>query len=333
MLVLMAVSCEPGRTKAYSEDLRWKMVWQSEGLGLSNRAVAKRLCVDPSTVSRTVGLFHATGSVSKRPYPKERAARTLTEPCKLLILHVIMQKPGILLSEIQKEIEEVLWVQVSLSAICKFIHQSGFTRQRLRNVATQQDPFEREQFISDVSVYDPEMLVFIDETGADRRNTLRKYGYSMRGKPAVNHSFLVRGERISAIACISLKGLLDVKTVRGTSNGDIFYDFIQENLLSHLMPFNGTNAHSVVILDNCAIHHTAEVKSLLKGVGVLVHFLPPYSPDFNPIEEAFSKVKSDLKTHLDDSMTDVETLLLTSFTSITSQDCHGWIAHPGIYNL
>ena len=60
--------------------------------------------------------------------------------------------------------------------------------------------------------YSPEMFVFVDETGADRRNTLRKYGYSMRGRPALNHSFLIRGERISAI---SIHGLLDVKSVKG----------------------------------------------------------------------------------------------------------------------
>ena len=131
--------------------------------------------------------------------------------------------------------------------------------------------------------------MFIDETGADRRDTLRKYRYSLRGRPALNHSFLTRGERISAIACISLHGLLDIKTVRGTSSGDTFYDFVQENLLPHLMPFDGTNPHSVVVLDNCAIHHMAEVKSMLEEIGVLVHFLPPYSPDFNPIEEAFPK--------------------------------------------
>ena len=144
----------------------------------------------------------------------------------------------------------------------------------------------------------------------------------MRGRPAINHSFLIRGERISAIACISLHGLLDVKTVRGTSNGDTFYDFVQENLLPHLMPFDEINPHSVVVLDNCAIHHIAEVKSMLEGIGVLVHFLPPYSPDFNPIEEAFSKVKSDLQSQLLESngTADVETQLLTSFSP---QDCHG----------
>ena len=184
----------------------------------------------------------------------------------------------------------------------------------------------------DVSLYDVDMFVFVDETGADRRNSLRKFGYSLRGKPATDHSLLVRGERISAIACISVNGLLDVKTVRGTCTGDTFYDFIHTHLMPHLMPFNGVNPHSVVVLDNCAIHHVAEVKDMLEEVGVLVHYLPPYSPDFNPIEEAFSKVKYEVRTQDDESTNDIETLLLSCFTSITTEDCCGWIEHSGIYN-
>ena len=88
--------------------------------------------------------------------------------------------------------------------------------------ATQRDEFLRKQFISDVSVYNPDMLVFIDETGADRRNLLRSHGYSIRGKPLRNHTLLVRGEHVSAIACISTAGLSDVKTAKGNTDGDIF---------------------------------------------------------------------------------------------------------------
>ncbi len=97
------------------------------------------------------------------------------------------------------------------------------------------------------------------------------------------------------------------------------------------MPFNGVNPHSVVVLDNCSIHHIEEVHTMLEEVGVMVLFLPPYSPDLNPNEEAFSKVKTNLKIS-NDADFDAETLLLNSFASITPNDCHGWISHPGIYN-
>ena len=100
------------------------------------------------------------------------------------------------------------------------------------------------------------------------------------------------------------------------------------------MPFNGSNPHSVVIMDNCSIHHTMNIVESIQEVGALVHFLPPYSPDFQPIEETFSKVKTELKLleeGTDDFGGDVEQLLLASFLSVTPHDCCAWIEHSGIY--
>ena len=227
------------------------------------------MCVDKSTVSRTLNLFRTTGSVAKKLYPEGKAFCKLTSPAQLLILHLVLEKPGIFLREIRDELVSVLEIEVTESAICKFLHKSGFTYQRLQVTALQQDEFLRQQFISEVSVYSPEMLVFIDETGTDRRGLVRKRGYSMRGKPLRNHTLLVRGERVSAIACISMAGLLDVKTLTGSSNGDTFYTFVHNNLLQHLIPYNGINPHSVVIMDNCSIHHIPEVVKAIQDVGVL----------------------------------------------------------------
>ena len=74
------------------------------------------------------------------------------------------------------------------------------------------------------------------------------------------------------------------------------------------------------------------VVASLRDVGVMVHFLPPYSPDLNPIEEAFSKVKSQLKS-LEPHIDDTEAAVLASFATITAQDCRSWIAHSGVYNI
>ena len=72
----------------------------------------------------------------------------------------------------------MLEIDVNESVICKFVQTSRFTHQKLKVVAVQQDAFLRQQFMAEVTVYHPEMLVFIDETGADNRNLVRKYGYS-----------------------------------------------------------------------------------------------------------------------------------------------------------
>ena len=104
-------------------------------------------------------------------------------------------------------------------------------------------------------------------------------------------------------------------------------------LLPNLQPFNGINAHSVVIMDNCSIHYVPNIVTMIEEVGAIVHILPPYSPDLNPIEESFSKVKNEIKS-LERTMdtSDTETIMLAAFSSISPSDCQGWISHCDIYS-
>ena len=116
----------------------------------------------------------------------------------------------------------------------------------------------------------------------------------------------------------------------------MYFSTIQRLLVPRIMPFNVTNPHSVIVLDNASIDHVDEVVELLHSLGALVLFLPPYSPDFNLIEEAFSKVKFLIKDHeLDVEMQTMDTqeIILTAFSKITSEDCQQWITHCGIYNM
>ena len=147
------MSCEPRRASAYIKDLRFRMIWQKEALGLTYSQIADNLGVDKSTVQRTVTLFESTGSLKKRPYPKEKVRRKLPSLAELFILDLVVQNPGIYLHEIQCELEQFLLIDVSVSTICKCLHKNGFTRQRLRMVALQRDRQLRHQFALDISVY------------------------------------------------------------------------------------------------------------------------------------------------------------------------------------
>ena len=159
-------------------------------------------------------------------------------------------------------------------------------------VAKQRDDYERAMFATEMSVYDPDMLIFLDETGCDRSNLLHCHAYSFRGKPAVSHKLLVRGRHLNAIAFMSSSGIINFHIEDGPVDSDQFYYCVQRYLLPHLMPFDGSNPHSVVIMDNASIHHVDELVQMIQGVGAMIIFLPPYSPDYNSIEEAFSKVKT-----------------------------------------
>ena len=134
---------------------------------------------------------------------------------------------------------------------------------------------------------------------------------------------------------MSSAGLLDAGIVIGGTDGDAFHSVIQKHLLPHLMPFNGVNPHSVVFLDNCAIHHIQEVTAMIEEVGAIIHFLPPYSPDLMSIEGLFSKVKKtmrSLESDMEAEHMDIDTLMLAAFASVTQEECIGWIHESGIYN-
>ena len=95
------------------------------------------------------------------------------------------------------------------------------------------------------------------------------------------------------------------------------------------MTFNGVHPHSVLVMDNCSIHCANSVVQMVYEVGALVHFLPPYSPDYNPIEEAFSKVKGQLKAMDIDYPED---FVMAAFATIAAENCQQWIRNAGIYN-
>ena len=237
----MATSCESGRTQAYSPDLRWRMVYQALVLSKSSREIAQNLNVDQSTVSRTVKLFHQQGDVAKKNYPGNDGTRKLTGIDQLIVLELVLDRPGIYLHELQQELVEETGTEVDPSTICRFLSKSGFTRQKMALAAKQRCELMRALYILDMSIYQghPELLVFVDETGADRRDCLRRRAYSMRGRPAASSKFTFRGDRVNAVCGISVHGLLDFYTTTGTVDSERFLHFIEHALVPHLQPFNG----------------------------------------------------------------------------------------------
>ena len=335
MSTSLAYSCEPGRRKAYQVDLRWRMVWQRLVQGFSLQVVACNLSVDPSTVQRVCKKFELVGTVEKKKYIcSNHPLKKLTKPVQFVLLHLVLRRPGIYLTEIQQELFVQLGLKVSAALICNFLKKSNFTRKKMQLIAAQRDEDVRSTFVIDVTIYVRRLIVFIDETGCDRRNAIQRYAYGLRGKPVRCQKLLVRGEHISAIAAMSVEGLLEVKIVRGGVTGEIFDEFVNKQLLFHLMSFNGSNPNSIVIMDNCSIHHTESVAQSFDDIGVIVHYLPPYSPDYNPIELLFSKVKYLIKRMEVElsAVEDIETIVLTAFAAVTKEDCEAWINCSGIYN-
>jgi len=200
------------------------MVYQSLVLGNSLREIAQNLNVDQLIVSRTVKLFNDQGDVEKKIYPNNNGTQKLTLVDQLIVLELVLDRPGIHLHELQQQLVEETGTEVDPSTICRFLDKSVLSRQKTVIADKQRCEVMRAEYQIDMSVYmgHPELLVFVDETGADRRNCMRRLAYSMRGMPATSRKFTFKGDRVNAICAISYDGLLDCCTTTGTVNADIY---------------------------------------------------------------------------------------------------------------
>ena len=115
--------------------------------------------------------------------------------------------------------------------------------------------------MAEVLQYRKDMFVFVDESGSDRRDHARKFGYAIRGEAPVFHRWLVRGRRISAIAAITTEGVLSYELTQDSVNGDKFLDYVRGSLIPNMSPFDGISSKSILVMDNCSVHHTQEVHS------------------------------------------------------------------------
>ncbi|XP_065905574.1 uncharacterized protein [Dysidea avara] len=291
--------------------------------------VAKTLFVSERTVLRYAERFNATGQVEKT-VRRNGCCSKLSESDKYLLIDLILSNPGIFLRELQAEFQKV-GCHVDVSTICRTVNKIGLSRQKITHIALQRSELLRAQFIAEMYAFDPAMILWIDETGCDRRNALRQYGYGIRGLAPQDHQLQLRGVRYSAIGILSMDGVQDVYITENTVNGDTFLDFLYTQLLPLLMSFDGINHNSVVVLDNASIHHTDAAVNAICGVGALVRFLPPYSPDLNPIECVFGEVKQFLQANnlLLNTSLSIASILLMAFQSVTVDNCRQYIKFSG----
>ena len=125
---------------------------------------------------------------------------TITD--QLHLLELVIENPGMYLTEMKKELH-TRGIDVDESTICRFLKEANFSRKKMRLVAIQQSEELRARYLAEVALYDPNMLVFVDETGSNRKDAMRRFGYSLRGRHCIAKKLLVRGQRVSAITALS----------------------------------------------------------------------------------------------------------------------------------
>lgn len=165
-------------------------------------------------------------------------------------------------------------------------------------------------------------LVFIDEMGSHLAMT-RLYGRAEPGKRIFEKVPGDRGKNVSTIGAIGLDGIRTALSVPGPIDGETMVFFVEELLAPTL------KRRDVVILDNCPIHKMEEIEEIIEARGAWVIFLPRYSPDLNPIENCWSKVKAVLRSLKPRTLEELLDALVEAFSSVTLKDILGWFNHCG----
>lgn len=224
----MSLSAEPGRKAPYSADIRWRIVWQRLSMGLSFAVIAERLNIAVSTAHRIYTLFEQSGNFDPKPSNVPRPdTRKLDDFLELFIIGYVLDNPAAYLNELCKEVKDISGITVSESTICRLIRRYGITRKKIQQVALQRSTQIRGGFMATILLHKKEQFVWLDETGCDNRNYMRKYGYAVKGDTPRCRRLLTRGKRISAIAAISTEGLLAVEQTTGTVDADLVFDFVR----------------------------------------------------------------------------------------------------------
>jgi transposase len=173
---------------------------------------------------------------------------------------------------------------------------------------------------------DPARLVFLDESGFDTR-LVRTHARAPRGQRALGCAPGGHWQRLTLIGALALDGVCAAMTVAAATGTDVFHAFITQVLIPAL---KRSRPDAIVVMDNLAAHKAAVVrKTLLEAAGIGYRYLPAYSPDLNPIELAWSKLKAYLRARAARSREALERAIPDALATITPSNAQGWFRHAG----
>jgi len=188
--------------------------------------------------------------------------------------------------------------------------------------ASEQKQQERASWRTQAAQLDARHLVFIDECGSNIALTPR-YGWALKGQRATGSVPRNRGKNTTLIAALGFEGMSESMIIEGAVDTAVFERYVEEVLAPQLLP------NHIVILDNLRSHKSQRIRQLIEARGCQLLFLPAYSPDFSPIEEAFSKLKAFLRRIGARTPELLQEALIQALQTITPQDAHGWFGHCG----
>jgi len=189
-------------------------------------------------------------------------------------------------------------------------------------IAAERDEERRAAWRAEAAALDPAALVFVDESSTHVSMTRRR-ARAARGERAVGRVPRNRDPRLSLVAALGPAGAGVAMTVPGAVDAAAFEAYLAQGLVPSLRP------GQVVVMDNLSVHKGARTRALIEGAGCRLLFLPPYSPDFTPVELAFSKVKAHLRGVAARTQQALECAVGDALARVTPADAQNWFRHCG----
>jgi transposase len=188
--------------------------------------------------------------------------------------------------------------------------------------ASERDEEARKAWREAITSLDPQQLIFLDESGSNIALT-RLYGWAPHEQRATGSVPRNHGKNTTLVAALAPTGLQVPWMIEGAMDTETFVWYITEQLAPTLRP------GQIVVLDNLSVHKAERIRQAIEARHCQFLFLPPYSPDFTPIEQAFSKIKAVLRRIGARTKETLWEAMRVAIEAITPEDAAAWFAHAG----
>jgi transposase len=306
----------------YSKDLRERVAAAVDHGEGSQREIARRFRVSLTFVFRLLRRRREADTLDPKPHggcpPPALGPDELRRLAEL-----IREKPD----ATSEQSRQRGGFRCSLTTVWRALRRLGLTRKKKTLHADERGrpdvQKKRRSFRREVKRIEPERLVFVDETGVTTAMT-PAYAWAPRGERA-DASAPRSWESVTVIAALGLDGVRAPLMFPGSTNAATFESYIEQVLVPEL------HKGDVVVFDNLSAHLGPAVAEAIEGIGARVRPSPPYSPDYTPIEEMFSKVKEFLRRVAARVKGDLYAAIGEALREVTDQDILGWFQDAGLY--
>jgi transposase len=307
--------------RPYSLDLRERIVAAVDRHEGSLRWIARVFGVSTSFLVRLLQRRRATGTLDPMPHAGGPPP-ALTPDDHRRLADLIRDRPDATLAELKRE----GGFTCSLKTLWMALRHRRLTYKKKSLYADQRDrpdvQKKRRTFRRKIRALEPDRLIFVDETGVTTAMT-PTHAWAPRGERAVD-SAPASWDTMTVIAALGLDGVRAPLAFPGATDTTAFQTYVDRVLVPELRPGD------VVILDNIKPHQARGVAESIERAGARVLPLPPYSPEYTPIEEMFSKVKQGLRRAEARARTEVYDALGEVLKRVTPDDILGWFQHAGL---